>query len=137
MEFDIKKISSYVTRNAHQNYGKSLIWCTGFMIKYEHYLITKVYHIKTLSTLSVNFTKWSNTLKQFVGTLPMNCLSVFDHFVGLALKGLSTAYWKMHNIQWKVCTAIKSVQCMMKSVLNKIKTKHHIMHIVYHIIKST
>ena len=28
-------------------------------------------------------------LKQFVGNLPTNCLSVFDHFVGLALKGLS------------------------------------------------
>ena len=35
-----------------------------------------------------NFTKWSNTLEQFVGKLPTNCLSVFDHFVGLALKGL-------------------------------------------------
>ena len=39
--------------------------------------------------LSANFTKWLNTLKQFVGNLPTNCLSVFDHFVGLALKGLS------------------------------------------------
>ena len=38
--------------------------------------------------LSANFTKWSNTLKQFVGKLPTNCLSMFDHFVGLALKGL-------------------------------------------------
>ena len=37
---------------------------------------------------SANFTKWSNTLKQFVGNLPTNCLSVFDHFVELALKGL-------------------------------------------------
>ena len=37
-----------------------------------------------------NFTKWSNTLKQFVGKLPMNCLRVFDHFVGLALKGLKS-----------------------------------------------
>ena len=27
---------------------------------------------------------------QFVGNLSTNCLSVFDHFVGLALKGLST-----------------------------------------------
>ena len=36
-----------------------------------------------------NFTKWSNTLKQFVGNLPTNCLSVLDHFMGLALKGLS------------------------------------------------
>ena len=41
-----------------------------------------------LNPLSANLTKWSNTLKQFVGKLPANCLSVFDHFVGLALKGL-------------------------------------------------
>ena len=33
-------------------------------------------------------TKWSNTLKQFVGKKLINCLSVFDHFVGLVLKGL-------------------------------------------------
>ena len=36
------------------------------------------------SPLSSNPTNWSNTLKQLL----MNCLSVFDHFVGLALKGL-------------------------------------------------
>ena len=42
-----------------------------------------------LNALGVNPTKWSNTLKQFVGNLPTNCLSVFDHFVKLALKGLS------------------------------------------------
>ena len=41
-----------------------------------------------LNSLSANPTKWSNTLKQFVGTLLTNCLSVFDHFVKLALKGL-------------------------------------------------
>ena len=39
-----------------------------------------------INLLSANFTKWSNTLKQFVGNLPTNCLNVFDHFVGLALK---------------------------------------------------
>ena len=38
--------------------------------------------------LSTNPTKWSNTLKQFVGNLLTNCLSVFDHFEELALKGL-------------------------------------------------
>ena len=38
--------------------------------------------------LSANFTKWSNTLKQFVGNLPTNYLSVIGHFVGLTLKGL-------------------------------------------------
>ena len=41
-----------------------------------------------INALSVNLTKWSSTLKQFVGNLPTNCLSVFDHFVKLALKGL-------------------------------------------------
>ena len=41
-----------------------------------------------VNPLSANPTKWSNTLKQFVGNLPRNCLSVFDHFFGLALKGL-------------------------------------------------
>ena len=38
---------------------------------------------------NANFTKWSNILKQFVGNLPTNFLSVFEHFVGLALKELS------------------------------------------------
>ena len=42
-----------------------------------------------INVLSTNFTKWLNTLKQFIGKLPTNCLSVFDDFVGLALKGLS------------------------------------------------
>ena len=45
---------------------------------------------KMLNTLSANPTKLSNILKQFVGNLqfPANCLSVFDHFVILVLKGL-------------------------------------------------
>ena len=42
-----------------------------------------------LNILSVNPIKWSNTLKKFVGKLLANCLSVFDHFVGLALKKLT------------------------------------------------
>ena len=40
--------------------------------------------------LSANPPKWSDTLKQFVGKLPTNCLSVFDHFVRLVLKGLTS-----------------------------------------------
>ena len=37
--------------------------------------------------LSVNPTKWPNTLREFFGS----SLSVFDHFVGLALKRLSNS----------------------------------------------
>ena len=44
--------------------------------------------ISQLNALSANPTKWSNTFKQFVGKLSTNGLSVFGHFVGLALKGL-------------------------------------------------
>ena len=43
-----------------------------------------------VNPLSAHFTKWSNTLKQFVGNLATNCLSLFDHFVGLALKVFET-----------------------------------------------
>ena len=42
-----------------------------------------------INSLSANPTKWPNTVKQFVWNLPTNCLSVFDHFVGLALKWLT------------------------------------------------
>ena len=41
-----------------------------------------------INPLSANLTKCSKTFKQLVGKLQTNCLSVFDHFVGLALKGL-------------------------------------------------
>ena len=51
--------------------------------------LISIYGVKLkLNTLSANFTKWSNTLKQFFGKLPTICVSVFEHFVRLALKWL-------------------------------------------------
>ena len=44
--------------------------------------------VSEVNPFSAKSTKWSNKLKQFVGNLPKNSLSVFDHFAGLALKGL-------------------------------------------------
>ena len=41
--------------------------------------------------LSASPTEWSNTLKQFVGKLLTNFLSVFDHFMELVLKGLTSS----------------------------------------------
>ena len=41
-----------------------------------------------LHPLSANPTKWSNARWRW-SKLPTNCLSVFDHFVGLTLKGLN------------------------------------------------
>ena len=42
-----------------------------------------------INSLSANPTKWLNTLKK------PYCFSVFDHFVGLALKGLRNFFWKL------------------------------------------
>ena len=42
-----------------------------------------------INPLSANPEKWSNTLKQIVGNMTTICLSVFDHFMNLALKGLN------------------------------------------------
>ena len=50
---------------------------TGDNTKSKHY-----------NPLNANPEKWSNTLKQIVGNLPTICLSVFDHFMNLALKGI-------------------------------------------------
>ena len=48
--------------------------------------------VRLSNPFSANFTKWSNTPKQFVGNLPTNCVSVFDHFVELALKEYKLDY---------------------------------------------
>ena len=59
-------------------------------------MITQIY----FNPLSAKFIKWSNILKQIVGKLPTICLSVFDHFSGLALKGLTVVTansWKSIN----------------------------------------
>ena len=46
------------------------------------------HNLNHLTLLRVNPTKFIKILKQFIGFLPTNCLSVTDHGVGLALKGL-------------------------------------------------
>ena len=46
---------------------------------------TYLHHVGFVNPLSANPTKWPNTLKQFVGKLPANCLSVFGRFVKLAV----------------------------------------------------
>ena len=60
------------------------------MEHFQDFLSKMERFVKTVNPLSANPTQWSNTLKQFVGNLPTNCFSVFDHFVKLALKGLTT-----------------------------------------------
>ena len=76
---------------AHDDYVNKkrkvlVLECIGhnfFPMPHEEHFFNLVFN-----SISANPTKWSNILKQFVGNLPTNCLSVFDHFLKLALKGL-------------------------------------------------
>ena len=53
-----------------------------------HWLI----QVFNISSLNANSTEWLNTLKQFIGKKPTNCLTVFDDFVWLAHKWLVLLY---------------------------------------------
>ena len=59
-----------------------------FCVRFKFNVLTLSVDVN-FNPLSAKLTKWPDTLKQFVGNLPTNSLSVFGHFVGLALKGLS------------------------------------------------
>ena len=73
--------------------------------------------------LSANPTKWSNILKQFVGfcrrtvwVCLTNCFSVFDHYVGLVLKGLKNwpkiLFYSMFDHFSALC--MKGLTCILK-----------------------
>ena len=61
------------------------------------------------NSLCANFTKWSNTLKQFIGKLPTNCFSVFGHFVRLVLKELNSylANWWCYKLDDLIYICLK------------------------------
>ena len=82
------------------------MWCVSF----KEYLMNlfwiahwQTYRLNSFvfNPLSVIPTKWSNTFKQFVGS-SRRIVWVFDHFVGLALKGLKKVclilLWKYSGV---------------------------------------
>ena len=84
--------------------------------------------------LSAKPTKWSNTLKQFVGKLATNCLSVFDHFVGLALKGLRFSLKVLAKINIK--TFIR-FELPIKRTKLKMSASYHVLSCLHqHFFKS-
>ena len=63
--------------------------------------LIKVQFFRLLSVFTLEapiLSKWSNTLEQFVGNFPENCLIVFDHSLGLAPKGLMKVHQIPHAI---------------------------------------
>ena len=75
------------------------------MTKHSSIVPSKCYFnwgkMQMFNPLSTNPKKLSNTLKQFVGKLPTNCLSVFDHFVKLAFNGLNWGYRSLQKILYR------------------------------------
>ena len=74
----------------------------------SYYWLLELVKTNCVNPLSVNPSKWVNTLKQFVGKLPRSCLYVFDHFVLLAqrlrmsaFKFLCSSIEKTLDIKWK------------------------------------
>ena len=61
--------------------------------------------------------KWSNTLKQFVGKLPTDIMSVSDHFVELPLKGLIFSRISQEILQAQINPFLANV-----SILDPLKT---------------
>ena len=79
---------------------KELIWCTNepnahirTFRKRWSFIWRCFFPVSILSPLNANPAKWPNTLKQFVGNLATNCLSVCGHFINLVLKGLNVAHF--------------------------------------------
>ena len=64
---------------------------SSWVFSFQIYIVNLVSGIIATATLNLwaQISQNGETLKQFIGKLPTNCLSVFDHFVGQALKGLN------------------------------------------------
>ena len=74
--FAVSNVHSYtLTWKGPLIYVKALVKL--FHLWFLRRCVTVIILFVNINPLSVNPTKWSNTLKQFVGNLPTNCLSVW------------------------------------------------------------
>ena len=90
----MKSIPVTITTEASEKLRVALLSCINKIISHSESLIGNV--VENVNLLSTKLTKWPNTLKQFVGNLPTNCLSLFGHFMRLALKRLMYLSMKCH-----------------------------------------
>ena len=86
LEKCLKYLKSFMNLYFLVNIGQRLFFSTSRFGFYNAIIVPKMKF--PINPLNANPEKWSNTLKQIVGNLPTICLSMFDHFMNLALKGL-------------------------------------------------
>ena len=99
---------SWITIEAVPSLFPRFFYCFDLpFLKKPEFILTATkcffFNLPTSLWSSANPTKWSNTLKQFVGNLPTNCLSVFYHFVKLAVKGLTDFPVTSKSTPWEWC----------------------------------
>ena len=88
-----------------------LRWSLTSLVEPSNLQLEEIY-TQNFNLLSADIRKWSNTLKKSVGKFRTNCLSVFDHFVGLALKGLKI------DSKNGVFTLFNQIICLKSQFLN-------------------
>ena len=81
--------------------------------------------LENLNPLSANPTKWPNTLKQFVGKLPTNCLSLFGHFCEIGAKGLSSPLKKIRT-SFQGCVRFFLLVCFVSLKENTCETTENV-----------
>ena len=59
---------------------------------------------KSVDPLSASPTKWVKQIQAIRKQKSTNCLSVFDHFVGLALKFLNSGKSNINNVSLRIWT---------------------------------
>ena len=94
------------------NHGKS---CTGLtFLTLVKLVFLRVTHVIVSNLLIANLIKRSNTLKKFVGNFLTSCLSVFDHFLGLALQELIIIWFckEIANCQFTESKTYLYQRCM-------------------------
>ena len=81
---------SFILLLIQQNYSSPVIQSFYYAMNFHYIVLNCVSSCisPVINTLNNNCSKLSKTLKQFVDKLLTNCLSAFEHFIGLVLKGL-------------------------------------------------
>ena len=128
----IVHVSCYICHASYYlNSCKSLTISKGREVKNGR----NEYNFVSLNPLNAKLKKWPNTLKQFVGNLPTNCLSVFGYFVGLALKALITVKLPLRRLDFVFHRSFSTIKYhfhkVVPSVFSSFKTPCHNQEIFY------
>ena len=120
---------------------KPHVWClAGFWILVcfiyfficlsgSFHRVIAIFQLNIVNPLSANPTKWSNTLKQSVWA-GFDSLSVFDHFVGLGLKGLNTVNQLLESVLYVYPFTESNAHCSTDFRPGHLKPALHVWHFV-------